>query len=117
MWSSFGSTAQILIYAERLCLLQGAGGPRSCHDFELSQRFAGGRGEARANNADRILTWIGQITSITPFNVTFRAFGIQSHSWFSEVLTECWNHHIIQSTVSSITSARARSSGLQQVWL
>ena len=38
------------------------------------------RGEAKANNTDRILTWIGQITSITPFNVAFREFGIQSHS-------------------------------------
>ena len=36
MGSSFGSTAQILIYAERLCLLQGVGRRRSCYDFELS---------------------------------------------------------------------------------
>ena len=28
----------------------------------------------------RISTWIGQITSITPFNVAFREFGVQSHS-------------------------------------
>ena len=36
MRSSFGSTAQILIYAERLCLLQGVGRRCSCYDFELS---------------------------------------------------------------------------------
>ena len=36
MGSSFGSTAQILIYAERLCLLQGVGRRHSCYDFELS---------------------------------------------------------------------------------
>jgi len=29
-------------------------------------------GEARANNTDRNLTWIGQITPITSFNVAFR---------------------------------------------
>ena len=37
-------------------------------------------GEVRANNTDRILTWIGQITPITLFNVAFRIFAIQSHS-------------------------------------
>lgn len=38
------------------------------HGFKLSQRFVGGR----ANNTDRILTGIGQITPMTPLNVTFR---------------------------------------------
>ena len=31
------------IYAERLCLPQGIGRPRSCHGFDLSQRLASGR--------------------------------------------------------------------------
>lgn len=37
-------------------------------------------GKASANDTDRILTWIGQITSITPLHVAFRAFAIQSYS-------------------------------------
>ena len=74
------STTQILIYAERLRLPQGVGGPLKPWFWTFPAFRWWQVKPEQILNTERVLAWIGQITSITPFNVAFRAFDIQSHS-------------------------------------